>query len=224
MKSLVLLLLVGPCLALEHGKIVGEYEECTPYSKPWQASLNAGYHFCSGSLISQNWVVSAAYCYKSRLEVRLGEHNIQVNEGTEQFISSAKVIRHPNYNSWTGDSDIMLIKLSQAATLNNYVQPIALPSSCPVVGTWCKVSGWGNTMSSPADLNKLQCLEVPVLSDWDCKYCYKGSVMITDAMFCTGGRQGLLEGGKDSCQGESGGPVVCNSGFQVVVSWGYGCV
>ncbi|KAK3516771.1 hypothetical protein QTP70_023648 [Hemibagrus guttatus] len=148
MKSLVLLLLVGACLALEHGKIVGEHEECTPYSNPWQASLNAGYHFCSGSLISQNWVVSAAHCYQSRVQVRLGEHNIQVNEGTEQFISSAKVFRHPNYSSWTGDSDIMLIKLSQPATLNNYVQPIALPNSCPVVGTWCKVSGWGNTMSS----------------------------------------------------------------------------
>lgn len=84
----------------------------------------------------------------SRLEVRLGEHHIQINEGTEQFISSARVIRHPNYDSWNIDNDIMLIKLSQPASLNSYVQPIALPRSCPPAGTWCTVSGWGNTMSS----------------------------------------------------------------------------
>ncbi|KAK3516772.1 hypothetical protein QTP70_023649 [Hemibagrus guttatus] len=216
MRSLVLLLLVGACFALEDDKIVGGHE-CTPNSQPWQVSLNAGYHFCGGSLINQNWVVSAAHCYKSRVEVRLGEHHIQVKEGTEQFISSAKVIRHPDYDSWNIDNDIMLIKLSQPASLNSYVQPVALPKSCPPAGTWCTVSGWGNTMSSTADSNKLQCLEIPIISDKDCNNSYPG--MITNAMFCAG----FLEGGKDSCQGDSGGPVVCNGELQGVVSWGYGC-
>ncbi|XP_047657794.1 trypsin-2-like [Tachysurus fulvidraco] len=216
MRSLVLLLLVGACFALEDDKIVGGYE-CKPNSQPWQVSLNVGYHFCGGSLINQNWVVSAAHCYQSRLEVRLGEHNIKVKEGSEQFISSAKVIRNPNYDSWNIDNDIMLIKLSQPATLNSYVQPVALPKSCPPAGTWCTVSGWGNTMSSTADSNKLQCLEVPIISDKDCNNSYPG--MITDSMFCAG----YLEGGKDSCQGDSGGPVVCNGELQGVVSWGYGC-
>ncbi|KAM9435291.1 trypsin-2-like [Clarias gariepinus] len=216
MRSLVLLLLVGACFALDDDKIVGG-KECTSHSQPWQVSLNVGYHFCGGSLINQNWVVSAAHCYKSRLEVRLGEHHIQINEGTEQFISSAKVIRHPNYDSWNIDNDIMLIKLNQPASLNGYVQPVALPRSCPPAGTKCTVSGWGNTMSSTADSNKLQCLEVPILSERDCNNSYPG--MITDAMFCAG----YLEGGKDSCQGDSGGPVVCNNELQGIVSWGYGC-
>lgn len=82
------------------------------------------------------------------MEVRLGEHNIAVNEGSEQFISSQKVIRHPSYDSWTLDSDIMLIKLSKSATLNQYVQPVSLPSGCAAAGTMCRVAGWGNTMSS----------------------------------------------------------------------------
>ncbi|KAI5612508.1 hypothetical protein C0J50_11777, partial [Silurus asotus] len=162
--------------------------------QPWQVSLNAGYHFCGGSLINQNWVVSAAHCYKSRVEVRLGEHHIQINEGTEQFISSSRVIRHPNYNSATIDNDVMLIKLNKPATLNNFVQPVALPKSCPPAGTLCTVSGWGNTMSSTADSNKLQCVQVPILSDKACDNSYPG--MITDSMFCAG----FLEGGKDSCQ------------------------
>lgn len=80
--------------------------------------------------------------------MRLGEHHIAINEGSEQFISSSKVIRHPSYNSYTIDNDIMLIKLNTPATLNQYVQPVALPSSCAPAGTMCLVSGWGNTMSS----------------------------------------------------------------------------
>ncbi|WP_227517028.1 trypsin-like serine protease, partial [Acinetobacter baumannii] len=71
--------------------------ECTAYSEPHQVSLNIGYHFCGGSLINQNWVVSAAHCYQSSIQLRLGEHNIAVNEGTEQFISSSRVIRHQSY-------------------------------------------------------------------------------------------------------------------------------
>ena len=170
----------------------------------------------------------------SRVEVRLGEHHIRVNEGNEQFISSARVIRHPNYSSYNINNDIMLIKLSKPATLNAFVQPVALPSSCAPAGTMCKVSGWGNTMSSceygppwycdfgvqavyvqcvtdltistsftlsfllshltAADGDKLQCLDIPILSFEDCDNSYPG--MITDAMFCAG----YLEGGKDSCQ------------------------
>uniref|UniRef100_A0A8C8FU92 trypsin n=1 Tax=Oncorhynchus tshawytscha TaxID=74940 RepID=A0A8C8FU92_ONCTS len=197
MISLVLVLLIGAAFATEDDKIVGGYE-CKAHSQPHQVSLNSGYHFCGGSLVNENWVVSAAHCYKSRVEVRLGEHNIKVTEGSEQFISSSRVIRHPNYSSYNIDNDIMLIKLSKPATLNTYVQPVALSSES-------------------ADGNKLQCLNIPILSYSDCNNSYPG--MITNAMFCAG----YLEGGKDSCQGDSGGPVVCNGELQGVVSWGYGC-
>lgn len=50
--------------AADDDKIVGGYE-CPRHSVPYQVSLNAGYHFCGGSLISSQWVVSAAHCYKS---------------------------------------------------------------------------------------------------------------------------------------------------------------
>ncbi|KAA0703292.1 Trypsin-1 [Triplophysa tibetana] len=214
MRSLVFLVLLGAAFALDDDKIVGGYE-CQRNSQPWQVSLNSGYHFCGGSLVNNLWVVSAAHCYKSRIEVRLGEHQINVVENTEQFISSDRVIRHPQYTSWNIDNDVMLIKLSKPAELNAYVKPVALPKSCAPAGTMCLVSGWGNTMSSNSD--KLQCLQIPILSNTDCDNSYPG--MITNSMFCAG----YLEGGKDSCQGDSGGPVVCNNQLQGIVSWGYGC-
>uniref|UniRef100_A0A8D3DAY8 trypsin n=1 Tax=Scophthalmus maximus TaxID=52904 RepID=A0A8D3DAY8_SCOMX len=195
MRSLVFVLLIGAAFATEDDKIVGGYE-CEPYSQAHQVSLNSGYHFCGGSLVNENWVVSAAHCYKSRVEVRMGEHNIKVTEGSEQFISSSRVIRHPNYSSYNINNDVMLIKLTCGSAQR----------LCP---------RWHHVQT--ADKNKLQCLDLPILSERDCENAYPG--MITQAMFCAG----YLEGGKDSCQGDSGGPVVCNGELQGVVSWGYGC-
>ncbi|XP_049631456.1 anionic trypsin isoform X1 [Suncus etruscus] len=243
MNPLLILAFLGAAVAFptdDDDKIVGGYT-CQENSVPYQVSLNAGYHFCGGSLINDQWVVSAAHCFKSaletadpgqgglrtiltvlplcsRIQVRLGEHNIKVQEGNEQFINSVKVIRHPRYDSWTLDNDIMLIKLSSPAVLSSRVSAIALPSSCAPAGTQCLISGWGNTLSSGVNNPELlQCLDAPLLSQAQCEASYPGQ--ITENMVCAG----FLEGGKDSCQGDSGGPVVCNGELQGVVSWGYGC-
>uniref|UniRef100_A0A2K5UB61 trypsin n=1 Tax=Macaca fascicularis TaxID=9541 RepID=A0A2K5UB61_MACFA len=193
--------------------IVGGYT-CEENSVPYQVSLNYGYHFCGGSLINNQWVVSAGHCYKTainskfsgrgceyhRIQVRLGEHNIEVLEGTEQFINAAKIIPHPKYNEVKKyNNDIMLIKLSTPAVIN------APP------GTVCLISGWADYP------DELQCLDAPVLTHAECEASYPGK--ITSNMFCVG----FLEGGKDSCQGDSGGPVVYNGQLQGVVPWGYGC-
>uniref|UniRef100_A0A8C0N456 trypsin n=2 Tax=Canis lupus familiaris TaxID=9615 RepID=A0A8C0N456_CANLF len=234
MNPLLILAFLGAAVATptdDDDKIVGGYT-CEENSVPYQVSLNAGYHFCGGSLISDQWVVSAAHCYKSalnsefsgreseycRIQVRLGEYNIDVLEGNEQFINSAKVIRHPNYNSWILDNDIMLIKLSSPAVLNARVATISLPRACAAPGTQCLISGWGNTLSSGTNYPELlQCLDAPILTQAQCEASYPGQ--ITENMICAG----FLEGGKDSCQGDSGGPVVCNGELQGIVSWGYGC-
>ncbi|XP_012785044.2 anionic trypsin isoform X1 [Ochotona princeps] len=234
MNPLLILALVGAAVAFpvdDDDKIVGGFT-CAENSVPYQVSLNAGYHFCGGSLINEQWVVSAAHCYikpissefsergvKSyRIQVRLGEHDIEVTEGNEQFINAAKIIRHPKYSSWTLDNDILLIKLSSPAVINSRVSSISLPSSCAPAGTECLISGWGNTLSSGSNYpDQLQCLYAPLLSEEDCEASYPGE--ITSNMVCAG----FLEGGKDSCQGDSGGPVVCNGELQGIVSWGYGC-
>ncbi|XP_052002825.1 trypsin-like [Xyrauchen texanus] len=222
MKSIAFVLLVlAVAGSTADDKIIGGYE-CTPNSKPWQVYLtyDEGERWCGASLINERWVVSAAHCYipPPRLAVHLGEHNVYVEEGTEQRIWAEKVIPHPDYNDMTYDNDFMLIKLSEPAIFNDYVQPISLPTSCSFAGEQCLVSGWGNQINTGVDYAAvLQCLDLPVLSRSQCEGAY--GWQITDNMFCAG----FLEGGKDSCQGDSGGPVVCNGELRGVVSWGYGC-
>ncbi|XP_019723447.1 trypsin-like [Hippocampus comes] len=219
MKFLILLALLGAAFvaAEQDDKIVGGYE-CPRHSVPYQVSLNAGYHFCGGSLISSQWVVSAAHCYKSRIQVRLGEHNIAANEGTEQWIDSAVLVRHPQYNSHNLDNDIMLIKLSRPAALNNYVRTVPLPSRCTFADENCLVSGWGNMAANGNNFpDRLQCLRQPIIDDRICQNAYPH--LFTQNMLCSG----FMHGGASSCQGDSGGPLVCNGELQGVVSWGYDC-
>ncbi|KAL0148392.1 hypothetical protein M9458_056292, partial [Cirrhinus mrigala] len=80
--------------------------------------------------------------------VLLGKHNTAEDESSEQSILSERVIRHPQFNYSTIDSDIMLIKLSKPAALNEYVKPLDLPKSCAPPDTKCRVSGWGITMNN----------------------------------------------------------------------------
>ncbi|KAF7474227.1 hypothetical protein GHT09_015063 [Marmota monax] len=201
MKTFIFLAILGAAVALptpDDDKIVGGYT-CAKNSLPYQVSLNVGYHLCGGSLISDQWVLTAAHCYKSRLQVRLGEHDIDILEGDEQFIQAAKIIRHPNFNKDTLNNDIMLIKLTSPATISARVSTVSLPTSCPSTGTQCLVSGWGNTLSFGVKYpSLLQCLDAPVLSDTACHNSYPG-------------------------KGDSGGPVVCNGELHGIVSWGLGC-
>merc|ERR1712215_436415 len=133
----------------------------------------------------------------------------------------SKVMLHEDYDSWTIENDICLLELeSQADFSSSVIGSISLPSSMEEypAGTDCTVSGWGTTSEGGSLGKTLMKVTVPVVSDDDCRDAY-GVSEIADSMICAG----LEQGGKDSCQGGSGGPFMCGSQLSGVVSWGYGC-
>ncbi|GAB6027471.1 hypothetical protein CHUAL_001727 [Chamberlinius hualienensis] len=224
-----------------------------PNEYPWMVSLHrtsvlvfAGLkasHFCGGSLISSNWVITAAHCtagYRMApvlITVNLGDFSLNNSSelsSTQRIVTN--IIIHPDYNSVTFANDIALVKLQNSIenSLPRYIRPICLPPSADLVsqdfliGQMANAVGWGSTKEGGSGSNSLLHVTVPVMSEEQCSMAYNNTaVNITPNMICAG----YPEGGRDTCQGDSGGPLQykcedSNDGYNIligVVSFGIGC-
>ncbi|HWK95889.1 MAG TPA: serine protease [Pseudolabrys sp.] len=206
-------------------------EPAPPTAYPFMASISVRNsnprdgHFCGGSFIAADWVLTAAHCVKPEQA-----QNIQVYGGSNQLSGGgriygvSRIIVHEGYDTITQENDVALLQLTQRAAVAT-VRPLpADDAQLAAGGRNATAIGWGYTAEGGDVQNVLRRVSLQIVSNEACNApsAYAGG--ITSGMLCAGFRAG----GKDSCQGDSGGPLVVSNGnggfYQAgVVSWGEGC-
>jgi trypsin len=203
-----------------NSKIVGG-EEAVRGEYPFIVSLQSrSGHFCGGSLIAEDWVMTAHHCVEGGAPntIVIGLHDRRNTAGTESF-RPAQVISHPKANTDTMTYDFALIRLdgkSKYAPVK--LQRESIPGPVDFI-----TAGWGATRQGGGLAQLLQKVTVPYVTDEMCMASGAYPGKIDASMICAG----FEGGGKDSCQGDSGGPLLMGSGdartLVGVVSWGEGC-
>uniref|UniRef100_A0A4W4FX82 pancreatic elastase II n=1 Tax=Electrophorus electricus TaxID=8005 RepID=A0A4W4FX82_ELEEL len=188
-------------------RVVGG-EDVRPHSWPWQASLqyktsSSYFHTCGGTLISNQWIFSCRHFnYKTQF--------------SPMFCMASYIFICLKHN------DIALIKLQTPVQFSDTIKPACLPKDGQVLpnATPCYVTGWGRLWTGGPTPDILQQALLPVVDHQTCSQPDWWGSLVTGKMVCAGG-DGLLS----SCNGDSGGPLNCQSAngswdVQGVVSFG----
>ena len=202
---------------------------------PWLALLRIPYgHWkCGGSLIHQEWILTAAHCVtkqvegscnpsiNERLEIMIGHYNKR--KATNAVIEkSMKIIPHKKFSFCSGDGDIALISLKKSINVKKYknVNTVCLPLEQPKdikVGLKVTVVGHGDTENikeengewhSSKSANIMKRLDTTLLSTESCIDAY--NTLVGRHLSIKKGQNVCTKAleGQDSCNGDSGGPLM----------------
>ncbi|XP_075976822.1 trypsin, alkaline C-like [Anticarsia gemmatalis] len=183
-------------------------------------------HYCGGSILNQRAILTAAHCVHefrnvpAAWRIRVGSA-LAHSGGFLHYCG--KIIIHPNYDRFTTETDIALMHtVGPIVYIENAVQPARIAGTNYHLAdneeVWAV--GWGvYNLTNMAASEELRHVQMWTVNQEICRERYVGR-NITDNMLCSGW---LDVGGRDTCRGDSGGPLYHHGVIVGICSFGRGC-
>eukprot|EP00588_Corethron_pennatum_P013871 CAMPEP_0194276084 /NCGR_PEP_ID=MMETSP0169-20130528/8760_1 /TAXON_ID=218684 /ORGANISM="Corethron pennatum, Strain L29A3" /LENGTH=451 /DNA_ID=CAMNT_0039019713 /DNA_START=233 /DNA_END=1588 /DNA_ORIENTATION=- len=179
---------------------------------------------CGGILIASNIVLTAAHCKDGFKKVFIGMYKwYQRKDNYKELITVSREIPHPEFDSRTYHSDLMLVVLER----DSKFPPVCISNNDTLLEedkSILHVMGFGKTLEHGSLSYLLREVDVRYINNDSCREEYPHNV-ISDRMMCCDSSSEK----KDACQGDSGGPLIIkgnsarNDVAVGIVSWGIGC-
>jgi secreted trypsin-like serine protease len=190
------------------GRVIGgnnAFSGQFPFVAAIQITTSDGRYFCGGTLISDDWILTAGQCVDGAIlfTIQLGSTSLSKTDGNRVTLASSEYVLHPSYDPLTIQNDIALIQLRIPIEFTNYILPVhSLPTADLDSGNRVVVLGWGQTSDDDPDLSDdLKYVAVSVLTNVECQITYGNQ--ITDEMLCVDGNYN-----EGTCNGDTGSPLV----------------
>ncbi|KAI4494317.1 hypothetical protein M0802_009000 [Mischocyttarus mexicanus] len=181
---------------------------------PYHVSIRVyGFHICGGSIITDQWILTAAHCLYNR-----NINDTFVVAGSNSILSGGiaydveEMIVHSEYHMEPIINDIGLLKIIGRFKYSNAIAPIRLPdkdideTNCTAIFT-----GWGDTTRTGGSKNWMQLISLKIVELPKCKLIYSS---VTRTNICTDNNYTY-----GVCFGDSGSPLVLD-GVQIgLASW-----
>ncbi|XP_019718269.1 complement factor D [Hippocampus comes] len=210
-------------LSLGEGIIGGR--EAAAHSRPYMASIQVAEgdgmkHECGGFVVADQWVMTAVHCLPTGANGRkvvLGVHSLSQAEDTKQIFDIMELHNHPQFNPDNYDNDITLIKLDRPFNASEAVKAVAFLRAGgvnPDTDAEVETAGWGSVDNLGSRPDTLKEAVIRVVSSNRCGRSDYFGRKFTDNMICAHklcpdpcDQPHKME---DSCDGDSGGPLLYN--------------